>query len=55
MVSRWGSGVDKGMEGVDVLARVVVVEDYLDDLVLCQHEGVGVGAVDECIGCVVAG
>ena len=44
-------GADDGLEVVaveveGVLARVVVVEDDFDDLVLLEDEGVGVGGVD---------
>lgn len=38
-----------------VFSGVVVVEDDFYDLVLRQHEGVGVVAVDEGVGCVGAG
>jgi hypothetical protein len=41
------------MEGM--LARVVVVEDYLDDLVLVQDECVCVRAVDCWVSCTVTG
>jgi hypothetical protein len=40
---------------IDLLPWVVVVENDLDDLVLRQHERVGVRAINERIGCVVAG
>jgi hypothetical protein len=40
---------------LDLLPWIVVVENNLNDLVLRQHERVGVRAIDERIGCVVAG
>ena len=51
VVSRFFLGADDGLEVVaveveGVFAWVVVVEDDLDDLVLLEDEGVGVGGVD---------
>lgn len=41
------------MEGM--FSRVVIVEDDLDDLVVAEDELIGMGAVDEGVGCVGAG
>lgn len=51
VVSGFLLGADDGLEVVavkveGVLARVIVVEDDFDDLVLLEDEGVGVGGVD---------
>ena len=46
---------DVAVQVEGVFAWVVVVEDYFDDLVLGEDEGVGVVSVDERVCCVGAG
>ena len=43
------------IQSTNLLSRVVVVEHKFNDLVLRQHKGVGVAAVDDGIGGVGAG